>query len=267
MSNNMFVHFDIHFLTFAEHPFLMNKNPEWFETWFDSPYYHVLYDNRNPHEAQEFLNIFFRKFEIKAGSRVLDLACGAGRHSRTLHAFGLEVYGIDLSPNNVQIARTLSHPTIQFEQGDMRNFQVNNRFDLIFNIFTSFGYFKDLKENIDVLKNCHHHLLPNGRLIIDYFNSEHVLQNMVEKEVINKGELEFSISKTHNEDKITKVIEVLDQNGSHVFEEVVQLISLKQFEAMAHESGFQISGLYGSYDMSPFIQSSSPRLILILDKK
>ena len=123
-----------------------NKEKEWFESWFDSKYYHFLYQSRDDDEANEFIRRLQEKLQLDKGARILDLCCGKGRHSFILNRLGFKnVHGIDLSPNNIEYANSKLKPEIIFRKHDMRDIYRANYFDVIFNLFTSFGYFTELK--------------------------------------------------------------------------------------------------------------------------
>ncbi len=81
---------------------------EWFASWFDSPFYHILYKNRDDEEAQQFISNLIQHIHLKKNAKVMDLACGKGRHARMLHQEGLRVLGVDLSPNSISAAKKLS---------------------------------------------------------------------------------------------------------------------------------------------------------------
>ncbi|MFN5878833.1 MAG: SAM-dependent methyltransferase, partial [Flavobacteriales bacterium] len=70
------------------------SSKEWFADWFDTPYYHILYKNRNDEEAAHFIENLIEFIQLDLGSRVLDLACGKGRHSVTLNKLGYNVLGV-----------------------------------------------------------------------------------------------------------------------------------------------------------------------------
>lgn len=96
----------------------------------------------------------------------MDLACGKGRHSWALHQCDLQVTGMDLAPNSIALARQ-DYPQVRFEVGDMRSFDLDVRFEAVFNLFTSFGYFNGLEDNLKVLQCVHAHLQSGGCLVID----------------------------------------------------------------------------------------------------
>ena len=81
----------------------MNQK-EWFAEWFDTSYYHQLYQNRNEEEAALFISNLLQFLNLPKSSKLLDLACGKGRHSVTLNSFGYEVLGVDLAANSIQEA-------------------------------------------------------------------------------------------------------------------------------------------------------------------
>ncbi|MCZ6900895.1 MAG: methyltransferase domain-containing protein, partial [Bacteroidetes bacterium] len=99
---------------------MANIKKEWFGEWFDSPYYHILYKHRDHEEARAFidrLNIFF---QWATSDKILDLACGKGRHSIYLNKQGLDVVGLDLSAENVKAAKTHENSRLHFYVHDMR---------------------------------------------------------------------------------------------------------------------------------------------------
>ncbi|MBC7524978.1 MAG: methyltransferase domain-containing protein, partial [Flavobacterium sp.] len=113
----------------------------WYASWFDSPYYHILYKDRNYREAQIFMDNLTRYLNLPEKAKVLDLACGKGRHSIYLNQLGFEVTGVDLSENSILEAKKNENESLHFNVHDMRN-PFHQKFDAIFNLFTSFGYFE-----------------------------------------------------------------------------------------------------------------------------
>ena len=120
---------------------------DWFKNWFNSKYYHILYRNRDEQEAVFFLNKIINHIKLKKG-KVLDVACGKGRHAKYLNKIGFNVVGIDLSKNSIDLANKHENEKLKFYVHDMRNVFKENEYNLVTNLFTSFGYF-ERKENND----------------------------------------------------------------------------------------------------------------------
>ena len=147
------------------------KNSEnWFSTWFDSPYYHILYKNRNEEEAQVFMDNITHYLNMPENGTILDLACGKGRHSIYLNKLGYQVTGVDLSENSIATANESSNETLQFITHDMRE-PWNETYDAVFNLFTSFGYFDTHEDNIKTLKAIKDSINEYGFGVIDFFNA------------------------------------------------------------------------------------------------
>ena len=125
---------------------------DWFTSWFNTPYYHILYKHRNDADAQFFIRNIIAFLNLKENSFVADVPCGKGRHSVFLNSLGLNVRGGDLSKNSIEYAKQFENDDLKFEVWDMRK-PIENKYDVIFNLFTSFGYFEDDKEDILVLNN------------------------------------------------------------------------------------------------------------------
>ena len=92
----------------------------WFINWFDSPYYHLLYKNRDEKEAQVFIDDLMQYLQIPQGSKLIDIACGKGRHAIYFNKKGMDVVGVDLSSNSISYAKEHENSTLQFEVHDMR---------------------------------------------------------------------------------------------------------------------------------------------------
>ena len=144
------------------------SNKDWFVDWFDTPYYHILYQNRNDLEAKKFIQTLMGHLKLPhlQNSR---FGMWKGRHSKTLNELGYHVLGVDLSENSINEAKRLSNDTLSFRVHDMREVLVGAKFDAIFNLFTSFGYFDSNKENERMCASIAQMLLPNGKLIIDFY--------------------------------------------------------------------------------------------------
>jgi SAM-dependent methyltransferase len=238
----------------------------WFKEWFDSPYYHLLYKKRDDKEAVDFLTQLFNNLTIEPSAKLLDLACGNGRHSRTMAQLGYNTVGVDLSPNNIQIAKQIKSDLTHFFVHDMRQVFKKNEFDAVLNLFTSFGYFVDKNDNIQTLNSVYENLKPGAIFVQDFLNAESVIKNLVEKETIKRGDVVFEITRTIIEQQIIKNISFEVGQETYEFSEEVTLFTLSDFEQMYQKVGFKIKHLYGDYQLNTYNPRSSDRLILISEK-
>ncbi|MFZ9612912.1 MAG: class I SAM-dependent methyltransferase [Crocinitomicaceae bacterium] len=235
---------------------------DWFVDWFDTAYYHVLYRNRDEKEAERFIQKLMDYLNLPSNSSLLDLACGKGRHAKFLSEFGHQVLGVDLSPNSIAAASQWSNEQLRFQTHDMREILQDTYFDVVFNLFTSFGYFDDESENQQVCSSIAHMLKPEGLLVIDFMNATKVISRLVPEEVKTIDGIEFRISRHSDEKHIYKNIEVLDGDINVQYMERVQALKLTDFRSLL-ASKFEILNTFGSYDLTPFEENTSDRLILI----
>ena len=244
----------------------MINREDWFINWFNSKYYHILYKSRNKNEASDFIQAIISTLSLKSNNSVLDLGCGNGRHSISLSNYFKLVHGIDISSENISLANENKKENLKFFISDMRNFDTNTKYEYIFNLFTSFGYFKKNEDNIKVLKSCHHHLNKNGLLFVDFLNSEQIKRTISGlKETKNINGIRFNIYKEIVDDYVVKNIEIKDGEATYNFQEKVQLFKIEDFKKMFEISGFEIISSYGDYQMNPY-DSNSSRLILCAKK-
>ena len=242
------------------------EQKEWFASWFDTPYYHLLYQNRSEDEAKAFIERLVDFLRLQPQTSVLDLACGKGRHARTLHALGLQVLGTDLSAQSINFAQNSASEGLRFQVHDMRETLPNERFGAVFNLFTSFGYFDDTSDNQRVIDAIAEMLLPNGILVIDFLNAQRVRDTLVASEVAQRGTITFEIQREISHGKVVKQIAFTDQGQRFQYQEQVQLLELADFKKLLKEQ-FQILHTFGDYALNAFEPSSSPRLILIASRK
>ena len=244
----------------------MINRDEWFMDWFNSRYYYILYKSRNKNEASDFIKTIISTLSLNPNYSVLDLGCGNGRHSISLSNHFKLVHGIDISSENISIANENEKENLKFFISDMRNFDTNTKYEYIFNLFTSFGYFKKNEDNIKVLKSCHYHLNKNGLLFIDFLNSEQIKRTINGlKETRNINGIRFNIHKEIIGDYVIKKIEIKDGEATYNFQEKVQLFKIQDFKKLFEISGFEIISSYGDYQMNPYDPNSS-RLILCAKK-
>jgi SAM-dependent methyltransferase len=234
---------------------------EWFQVWFDSPFYPMLYNNRDETEANFFLNHLIEHLKPLKSACMLDLACGRGRHSIYLNKLGFDVTGVDLSAESIREALEFESKTLHFYEHDMRRLLSTNTYDYVFNLFTSFGYFKRKEENLNVVRNMAATLKPRGTLIIDFLNAGLLRHQGKVSETKVVDEVTFNITKVIDSGKIIKHITVNSKTETHFFEENVSLIGPEEFEAFFKACNLTVLNIFGEYDLSPFNESSSNRLI------
>lgn len=240
---------------------------EWFESWFDTSYYHILYNNRNTEEAAHFIDQLFEYLHPAPNSKLLDIACGKGRHARHMNQIGFDTTGIDLSASSILHAKQYENDTLHFARHDMRKTFLHETFDYAFNLFTSFGYFQTFQEHINALKAFNDSLKMGGTFVLDFFNSAKIIQELVPLEIKEEKDIRFTITKSLENKKIIKKIEFNDQGNKHHYLEKVFAFYLTDFIEMMEESNFKIIDRFGDYNFHEFNEDVSPRLILICQKE
>jgi SAM-dependent methyltransferase len=243
----------------------MEQKP-WFEEWFDSPYYHLLYQHRNDSEAAHFIGNLMSYLNLPANAHLLDLACGKGRHSLILANMGYQVTGVDLSPNSILAARKFESQNLSFEVQDMRLPFADSKFDAVLNLFTSFGYFDDLSDNHKVISSIRKMLKAGGVIVIDFMNSNRIVKQLVDKELINIQGISFHIEREYNGSHIFKHIRFKTANNDFHFTERVQALLLSDFMSLLDSNGFEIIRTFGDFDLNEFDPETSDRLLVIAKK-
>jgi SAM-dependent methyltransferase len=241
---------------------------EWYRDWFNSVYYHKLYFQRDEAEAQGFILKLIEHLKPTAGGRMLDVACGRGRHSRFLASKGFDVTGIDISFDSIAYAKQFETATLQFYQHDMRLPCWVNYFDYAFNFFTSFGYFNTRREHDDAVRTIAQSLKPNGILLFDYLNVHYIEERLVHNEVKTVDETEYEIHRWHDENFFYKRIVVKDASLINPIDytEKVAKLSLGDFTDMLAFQKMQVVEVFGDYRLNAYDVRKTPRLIVIAQK-
>lgn len=246
----------------------MEDNAAWYQTWFNTPFYHTLYQDRNIAEAQFFLHNLIQHLSIKNTDRILDIACGRGRHALYLAEQGFNVTGIDLSPNSISFAQkeaTSRGLDAQFYVHDMRDV-AKQPADVVLNLFTSIGYFEDKPDNTKALKAFYDSLAPNGMAVIDFLHTPWVKKHWVADEVVIKDGITFTLKRSFSKGWIKKDISFVHEGKPFAFTERVAALERSDFEQMFSQVGFTLKNVFGDYALTPFDSHTAERLILVVQK-
>ncbi|RDV14451.1 class I SAM-dependent methyltransferase [Pontibacter diazotrophicus] len=245
---------------------MTQQEDEWFSTWFDSPYYHILYNNRNTQEAQAFMDRLLAYLHPKPHNKILDLACGKGRYSVYLHQKGFDVTGIDLSGKSIAHAKQFGKEHLHFDVHDMRKVYKPEYFDFILNLFTSFGYFDTETENVVALAATAKSLKPGGKLVIDFMNTDKVINNLVAEEEKRVHGINFRITRGVENGFIVKTIHFSDEGKEYEFVERVRALREEDFEEYFKMIQLRLVEVFGDYHLNPFDLEKSDRAIFVLKK-
>ena len=241
----------------------------WYRDWFDSPFYHRLYFERDEQEAKALVNVLIHFLQPPQGSRMLDVACGRGRHSRMLAEMQYDVVGIDLSFNSIDYAKQFEKENLSFYQHDMRLPFWINYFDYAFNFFTSFGYFATRREHDDAMRSVCASLKPGSIFVIDYLNVHYAEDHLIHHEVKNIAGTRFVIDRWQDEHHFYKKIVVNDVSliTPEEHTEKVAKFSLGDFTEMLSFQNMQVIEVFGDYRLIPYDVRKTPRLVIVARKK
>jgi SAM-dependent methyltransferase len=241
-----------------------SEEADWFEAWFGEDYLRI-YQHRDETEAEHVVDLIARFLEGHDVRSVLDLGCGAGRHSRALCERWLTV-GLDLSAALLKIARR-EMPDAPYVRADMRELPfAPESFDLVVNLFTSFGYFEDDLENERVLVRVCDALRRGGTLVIDFLNASQVRSDLVpyDERVEHGITIEQTRSISLDDRFVEKTIRLRERGKEYI--ERVRLLTPRDLERMLDVAGFAVVARIGDYAGAPWSETS-PRAILFASRR
>jgi SAM-dependent methyltransferase len=233
----------------------------WFEDWFCTPYYAMLYGHRDRSDAAAWVRVIMERAPIHEGDQVLDMACGRGRHAAHLCALGVKVTGIDLSPASIADARKLI-PEGHFEVHDMRVPFAHGRFDAVICLFTSLGYSNDRSDDQRAVNAAFTALKAGGVFVLDLLNGNIVRKELVKEESQVEGPVRFTIKRAVEGNDIVKHIHVEDLDGSHDFMERVHAWTVEEVRRMIETAGFALNEITDGPEPTPFDPATSERIVV-----
>lgn len=245
---------------------MYQQEEEWFSTWFNSPYYHVLYKNQDIQKAHAFVDKLITHLNTKLTYRLLEMGCGNGQHAIYLNQKGFDVTGLDFSAGNIARAQQLENERLHFYQHDMRDIFRTAYYDLILNLYTNFGYFDSETENVVALRSTVSAIKPGGKLVIDFMNTNQTIQHVTDSEEKIVDEILFRISRKVEKGFVVKTISVTDQGQQHTFYEKVRALTYDHFIEYFRMTSLRLVNVFGSYDLEPYHPETSERMIFILKK-
>ena len=200
--------------------------------------------------------------QLPKNSEILDLACGKGRHAKYLNTLGFDVTGVDLSSESIAFAKKFENPTLHFEEHDMC-LPYPKKFDAVFNLFTSFGYFESEEDNLRTIRSIREELKPDGYGVIDFLNIENVKRNIKPFDLKVVDGIEFNIERSIEDGYIIKKIRFQTEGKKYFFTERVKALDISDFNYYFKSADVNLIHCFGDFDLNPFNKDISDRLILI----
>lgn len=241
---------------------MTKETQQWYASWFDTSYYHILYKDRDDTEAQVFMDNLTNYLNLPENGTILDLACGKGRHSVYLNSLGYDVTGVDLSENSIAFAKQFENETLHFEVHDMCQ-PYKTTFDAVFNLFTSFGYFENEDDDLKTIKAIKSNLNEHGFGVIDFMNSNYVIDHLVEDNIKTVDGIDFQLNRQIIDGYIVKNIAFTNNGEKFRFQERVRAFSLEDFQSLFESAGVYLLDVFGDYKLGRYDKNTSERLVML----
>jgi SAM-dependent methyltransferase len=245
----------------------------WYVTYFGEEYFDIygpmLSEERTAREVEGIIKLL----DLPQGSRILDLACGHGRHAIPLAQSGFQVTGQDLSEVFLDRARAEAQARsapIRWVHGDMRKIPFVDEFDAIINIFTAFGYFESDTEDQQVLHQVHKALRPGGHFLLDLMHRDALVRRFQPFDVSRRDD-GLVVTEERQFDQLagrtTVRVTLFHPDGRRTESgHVVRNYTVTELAEMLGRSGLEVQATYGGLDGSP-LTLDSRRLVVIAQKR
>jgi SAM-dependent methyltransferase len=248
----------------------------WYARAFDRTWLRVN-ARRGDEEAERNAPRILEWLGLRAGHRLLDVACGAGRYARAFARRGLAVTAVDLSEDLLAEARRRSPllpgmPT--YLRWDARALPFDRQFEGAVSLFTSIGYFEDPADDVKILRGAARALVVGGRFLLDYLNASEVRAQLVAESESVEGGLRVAVTRRLVEDalagplvvKSVRAQNVLSGRTEAAYEERVRLYEPDEIDALLAKAGLVPEGpRFGDFDGSPHT-AASRRLIRVASR-
>jgi SAM-dependent methyltransferase len=247
-----------------------SKTP-WYVSFFDEDYLRIYTPFLPPDRTDQEVQGIQQLLNLSPGSAILDLCCGNGRHAIPLAQQGYQVYGQDLSETFIRHARAAAESQnlpIQWLQHDMRTIPLENKFDAIINVFTSFGYLENEEEDQRVLQQVQNALKPGGLFLLETIYQPRVIRTFTPHGIIryNDGlivleERRLDLLTSRNEVHIS-LLHPDGRRSEH--QQSIRVYTLTELIRMLANAGLHVQAYYGGLDGAALTMDSR---LVILSKK
>ncbi|NNL22438.1 MAG: methyltransferase domain-containing protein [Ignavibacteriaceae bacterium] len=241
----------------------------WYRDWFNSEDYLQVYKHRDIVEAETLVKLIQKNTNLSKSSLVLDMACGSGRHSIVFAQKGFKATAVDLSERLISEAKNnakQANVDIEFIQSDILDLKLEKKFDLVVNLFTSFGYFDTDEENIIVIKKAKDLLKAGGYFIIDFLNKGFLEKNLIPLSTLSENTTTITQKRSINGNRVEKKITIEKDGIIKHFSESVRLYDIDELNNILQSVGFRLLKTFGDFNGNIFEPNSSPRLIIFTQK-
>lgn len=261
----------------------MNES-EWWKTLFDQKYLDTYLSDFTPERTSQEVNFVVRAAQLKPEDRILDLACGHGRHSIELARRGFtNITGLDYSEPFIAKAKEVAKEAgvdVKFQTGDMRNLPFQKEFDVVLHLFTAFGYF-DNEGNRQTLGEISKALKPGGRYLIDVISGEAVMKRFQEKGEREEGSNLLKIPRrAEMGGKLVNEIEWFDPEEQLIhthrewtedgekkeYDYFLRVYTIPQYREMLTKAGLEFKDLWGDFQGNPHNTEGNFRTIIFAQK-
>jgi SAM-dependent methyltransferase len=232
---------------------------EWFEEWFGEDYLR-LYPHRDDADAQRAVALISRTVGLQPGWRVLDVACGAGRHARAFIDAGARCFGLDLSATLLRLAREVTDAPLV--RADMRQLPIRPAsMHLTVNLFTSFGYFERDAEHTAALEEMISTVRPGGWFVIDFLNPAAVRRQLVPEETVELPGQKLRVTRSVSPDGRYVCKSIRAAAGRH-YTERVRLFEPDQISDMLEAAGVSVRHRFGDYNAAALTPDAARTILL-----
>ncbi|MDP2960670.1 MAG: class I SAM-dependent methyltransferase, partial [candidate division Zixibacteria bacterium] len=242
----------------------------WYDEFFKEDYLQIYLPFLTEERTKQEIDFIIEILNLPPGSKILDLACGFGRHTIPLAKKGYDMTGLDYTEKFIRMAEEKAQKEnlqIEFLVGDMRKIPFENHFAGVISYFTSFGFFSD-EENFEVLKGVSKALKREGKFLLEIMNRDFLVKNFRPKnwQRLEDGTLvleENSLDLMTNRLKNYKII--IDKKGERTKWFELRLYTLQELVYLLEKVGLKVIQTYGKKDKSPY-SVDSPRMIVLSQK-
>lgn len=228
---------------------------------------YLLLHEQDSNQKIEFIRALMARLQPSDGAKLLHVGCGTGIYTRELAQPGLDVTGVDFSAEAISKTEEMESENLHFFLHDVRLPFWMNYFDQVFNLFTSFGYYKSFREHDNAVRVMAQSVKLNGLVVVDYLNVHFEEDNLVPVQECKVKGVSYRIINGQDEESFSRKIEILDGDTiEETFSQTYFKFSIGDFTDMFAYQGLQIQEVYGDYNFGLYDIYKSPRLIFLARK-